>query len=249
MADNKKNTEEITISLDSLGVPIAIVIAGLFIAGGIFLSSRNTASNLDSNQDTNVAGEDTTDDTTTPDTTETSTTIDDDPYVGNIETAKVAIVEFSDFQCSYCGRHTSETYPEIYKNYVETGEVIYVFRDYQMFGELSETTAKIGECIADIDAAKYSDFHENAYMLGSVDEVYEEVVALGLSKSEVESCVANYDSAELENDMSDGAAAGVEGTPAFVVGKLDSDGNVVGGFIAGAYPYETFETMIESYLE
>lgn len=249
MADKKKNTEEITISLDSLGVPIAIVIAGIFIAGGIFLSSRNESSNVDNNTGTNVAGEDTTDDTTSGDTTEASTTIDDDPYVGDIETATVAIVEFSDFQCSYCGRHTSETYPEIYKNYVETGKIIYVFRDYQMFGELSETTAKIGECIADIDAAKYSDFHENAYMLGSVDEVYDEVVALGLSQSEVEACVADYDSTELEDDMADGAAAGVTGTPAFVVGKLDSDGNVVGGFVAGAYPYETFETMIESYLE
>lgn len=248
MADKKK-TEEITISLDSLGVPIAIIIAGIVIAIGIFFSNKKEATNLDNNDGAIAGQENETAPTTPEEPTEATTTIDDDPYLGNIKTATVAIVEFSDFQCSYCGRHATETVPSIVKEYIDTGKAIYVFRDYQMFGDLSETTAMVGECIADISIDQYKDFHEQAFSLGSIDDIYALAGKVGVDTDKIKTCVNNYDKSELENDFADGSAAGVSGTPAFVIGKLQEDGTVEGGFIAGAYPYETFAEMIDSYLE
>src|SRR5438552_12731223 len=45
------------------------------------------------------------------------------------EKAPVAIVEFSDYQCSYCGEHANQVLPEIIKDYVSTGKVRYFLRD------------------------------------------------------------------------------------------------------------------------
>ena len=44
--------------------------------------------------------------------------------------APVTIIEFSDFQCPFCARFHSETLPHIIENYVDTGQVKFVYRDF-----------------------------------------------------------------------------------------------------------------------
>ena len=55
--------------------------------------------------------------------------------------------------------------------------------------------------------------------------------------------------AEVDNDIKDANAIGITGTPGFVVGTLDGDGNVTGTRISGAYPYANFEQAIRNYLD
>ena len=54
-----------------------------------------------------------------------------EPFKGDPDAA-VLIEEFSSFQCPFCGRYFRDTYPEVVANYVQTGQVLYVFRDYPL---------------------------------------------------------------------------------------------------------------------
>jgi len=57
--------------------------------------------------------------------------VDDDPMLGN-KNAPVTIVEFSDFECPYCGRFHSQTFPQIKQEYIDTGKVRFVYRDFPL---------------------------------------------------------------------------------------------------------------------
>lgn len=64
------------------------------------------------------------------DSLETATAnLDDDPVLGN-PNAPVTLVEFSDYECPFCQRHFKQVYPSIKKDYIDTGKVKLVFRDY-----------------------------------------------------------------------------------------------------------------------
>ena len=56
---------------------------------------------------------------------------DDDPFMGE-KNAPVTIVEFSDFQCSYCAMFRSDTFEQIKKEYIDTGKVKFVYRDFPL---------------------------------------------------------------------------------------------------------------------
>jgi len=47
----------------------------------------------------------------------------------------LTLVEFSDYQCPFCGRYARETSPQIRRDYIETGKVKYVFRDFPLAAE------------------------------------------------------------------------------------------------------------------
>src|SRR3989338_8538820 len=56
---------------------------------------------------------------------------DNDPVKGD-KSAPVTIIEFSDFQCPYCGRFFSETLPSIEQKYIQSGKVKMVYRDFPL---------------------------------------------------------------------------------------------------------------------
>jgi len=57
--------------------------------------------------------------------------------------ANVALIEFSDFQCPFCGRYEKDTYPQLIKDYVDTGKVKYVWRDLPLdFHQNAEKAAE-----------------------------------------------------------------------------------------------------------
>ena len=92
-----------------------------------------------------------------------SVSIDDDPFLGNKGSAKVAIVEFTDFECPFCKRHVQQTKPQIISDFVNTGKVIYVQRDFVLsFHEPAGTQgANAAQCVYDLskqDSSKYFEY-------------------------------------------------------------------------------------------
>ena len=78
--------------------------------------------------------------------------IDDDPLLGNKDKAKVAIVEFSDFECPFCQRFHTDTFDQIVSDYVEDNTAIYVYRDFPLsFHEpKASEAANAANCIREV---------------------------------------------------------------------------------------------------
>ena len=177
--------------------------------------------------------------------------VDDDPYIGS-EDAPVTIIEFSDFQCPFCGRNYKTTLPEIKKEYISTGKVKYVFRDFPLeFHKNAPKASEAANCAGDQD--KYWEMHDklfdnqNAIM---VENLKQYAVDIGLQADTFNSCLDSGKYAEeINRDLEDGKKAGVTGTPSFYIGKTKGkEKEVLGKKITGARPYASFKQVIDQLL-
>ncbi|MFQ6134874.1 MAG: DsbA family protein, partial [Nitrososphaerales archaeon] len=84
---------------------------------------------------------------------------DDDPFLGSPD-APVTIIEFSDFQCPFCRRFFENTLQEIKRNYVDTGKVKFVYRDFPLASmhPFAEKAAEAANCASDQD--RYWQYHD-----------------------------------------------------------------------------------------
>lgn len=159
--------------------------------------------------------------------------------------AKVTLIEYSDFQCPYCNRHYS-TLKQLMKDY--PNDVRLVYRHYPLsFHENAQKLAEGSECAAELggnDAFfKYHDKVFEAMAAGTftASNIISFGKDIGLDEGKFKSCVdSGKYAAKVSKDMQEGAAAGVEGTPAtFVNGNL----------VSGAVPLAAFKTEIDSILK
>ena len=180
--------------------------------------------------------------------------LDDDPMIGN-PNAPVTVVEFSDFQCPFCSRFHQQTLPLIIENYVETGAVNVVYRDFPIdsIHPNARITHIASEC-AD-EQGKFWPYHDILFERQSewnkldsesiVNKVVEYAEMLSLDTSAFSACLSNPAiNAEINADKTDGSQYGVSGTPAFFIG------NVQTGYthVNGAKPFEAFVQVINDKL-
>jgi len=166
---------------------------------------------------------------------------DDDAVKGDAN-APVTIIEFSDYECPFCGRHFKETLPLIIENYVNTGKVKLVFRDFPLsFHKNAQKAAEAAECAGEQGGNEaYWKIHDKLFEnQQNLDIASLKQYAKDLGYN-IDSCLDSGAMAEeVAKDMADGQAAGVSGTPAFFInGKL----------VSGAQPYSVFESEIEEAL-
>ncbi len=167
---------------------------------------------------------------------------DDDPVKGKAD-APVTIIEFSDFQCPFCAKFYKETLPSIDSQYIKTGKVKLVFRDFPLSSihQTAQKAAEAGECAH--EQGKFWEMHnkifDNQESL-SVDNLKKWAADLGLDTTKFNSCLdsGKYES-EVEDDVEDAQAAFVSGTPSFFVN---------GVAVSGALPYDSFKQIIDSQL-
>lgn len=259
--ENKKRAV-ITVDLKIFLIPVAIILAGLIIGAGLFFGLKGKSS-------TGVKGEGVAQEPGQPSpppaqgsaanqTAETS--LDDDPAMGNKETAQVAIVEFSDYECPFCKRFRDETLDQIKKNYLDTGKAVLVYRDLPLsfHNPAAEREAMAAECAREQGGdAKYFEYHDAIFATspgngqGIVsEELIKMAQKLGLAGGQFRDCLESEKfKEEVTADAAEAARIGINGTPGFVVGKLAKDGNVKGVIISGAQPYSAFQSAIEEQLK
>jgi len=180
--------------------------------------------------------------------------IDDDPFKGD-EDAPVTIVEFSDFQCPFCGRFYEQTLPSIIENYVDTGKVKFVYRDLPLdsIHPNARSVHIAAEC-AD-EQGKFWGYHDMLFdnqsewgRLSSADlqsTLTKYASDLGLESASFEACLESDAIAdEVNKDTLDAARYGATGTPAFFIGN-EKDGFVR---ITGAQPFSAFQLQIDDLL-
>lgn len=164
---------------------------------------------------------------------------DDDPVEGP-NNAKVTIIEFSDFQCPFCGRFYQQTLPQIEEQYIKTGKIKLVFRDFPLsFHQYAQKASEASEC-AD-EQGKFWEYHdklfENQQAL-DVASLKQYAIDLGLDTEKFNSCLDNGEmTAEVQKDFQDGQSYGVSGTPTFFIN---------GQKIVGAQPFSTFKRVIDA---
>jgi len=92
-----------------------------------------------------------------------STIVDDDPVLGSAN-APVTLVEFSDYECPFCKRHFTQTLPSLKKDYIDTGKVKLVFRDFiavPAHNPVANIEALAAECVKEMGGAEaYYKFHD-----------------------------------------------------------------------------------------
>lgn len=161
--------------------------------------------------------------------------------------APVTIIEYSDFQCPFCRRHVQDTMPQLIENYIDTGRVYYVFKDFPIESlhplayRLHEAALCAGE---EGGSAAYWRAHDlffeqaeqfHAETIAAMDEtILDEFSANDLP--DISQCLATSKYAdEVQTGVDEGRRLGVNGTPAFFVNGYP---------ISGAQPYELFEYAI-----
>lgn len=173
------------------------------------------------------------------------------PALGTVE-APVTVVEFSDYQCPFCARFFRTTLPALKAEYVDTGKVRYVFRDFPLdqIHPQARKAAEAARCAG--EQGKYWEMHDtlfqNQQALG-VGQLKAHARRLALDAAGFDACLDRGRFAGgVQKDLDDGIAAGVRGTPAFVVGRTRSDGMVEGTLVTGAQPVQVFRQVIDRLL-
>lgn len=250
--------EAITVDLAPFLMPLAIVVAAIIISISMYLSAgRLTGANLGfggAGSDNEVGNDLPSDAPAAAAPQIGSTSIDDDTVKGDLKKAKVAIVEFSDYSCPFCQRFYSETLPQLQSEYIDKGDVAFVYRDLPLpsLHPSAQVQAEAAECAG--EQGKYFEFHNGIFespSFGSLQADGLKAIAsdIGLDTGKFNSCLDNGDMAdEVNKDATDAAAAGINGTPGFFIGKLDKDGNVDGEVLSGAQPFAKFQEVVEKYM-
>lgn len=178
-----------------------------------------------------------------------SVSFDDDPVLGS-ESAKVAIVEFSTFQCGYCRRHHERVFPAIRKKYIDTGVVRYVFRDYAS-REAAVSAAVAANCAALQES--YWEMHKALFRKpkGLGEAYYTETAdRLGLETDVFDLCLTEESHREeVRADYLAGRGLGIRVTPTFFVGRIEGGRIVQARRLAGARGVKDFDRAIEAVLK
>jgi len=166
----------------------------------------------------------------------------------------VAILEFSDFDCSYCAKYATEIYPLLDHAYIQAGKVKYFFRDLPGPEHPNALfKARVARCAGDQD--KFWEAHDRLFKdqspfdgpgLVSFGE------ALGLDRVAFNGCITSDRHLEAIGRSALGATRmRINGTPAFLIGPLSEDGSVLRAtkVFLGAESFQAFRTVLDDLLK
>jgi protein-disulfide isomerase len=238
-----------------LFLPISILIAAIMIGGAILFATLYKGGAAAPTTGANATSTD-----QNPTTAVTSTAVNPavmtlgprDAILGN-PNAKVTLIEYGDYQCPFCAEFFSQTEPEIVQNYINTGKVRMVFRNFAFLGAESTAAAEAAECAEDQN--KLWPYHDALYTAKVADEnggggeddgFYSTAELLklgqqvGMNMATFTTCVdTDQDAALVAQDKASGTAYGINSTPSFFIN---------GTALSGAQPYSVFQQALDAAL-
>ena len=173
------------------------------------------------------------------------------PILGD-PNAPITLVEFGDYQCHYCNVFFQSIEKDIVKNYVDTGKVKIIFKDYNIIGEDSVIASQGAHCAN--DQGLFWEYHDILYSNWTGENngwassenlaIFAQQIDLNMNKwSE---CMKKGSHSQIILKSNDDARAlELTGTPAFFI--INSEGKVSKLF--GAQPFEVFKKIFDSQLE
>ena len=169
-------------------------------------------------------------------------------FVEGPETAKVTLVEFTDYQCPFCKRHFDQTEAQIETQYIKTGKIRWLIRDLPLsFHQNAHLAAEAARCAGDQN--KYKLMHDKLFATQTVwaESTTAKTVfsgyarGLGLNSSTFDQCLTSGQyQAAVDEDLALAQKIGANGTPTFYIN---------GQPIVGAQPFSAFKSAIDAALE
>ena len=167
--------------------------------------------------------------------------------------APIKIVEFSDYKCSHCGTFAAETEPKLVENYIETGQVYFVYRSVggMLSGDQPLSAAEAAYCAGEQN--KYWEFHDlvfgnqalnftNSMLTGWAEKV-------GADVDDFKACLKENNALErAQQDERDAREKGVNGTPAFFI-TYTVNGEERERVLPGNYPFQGFQQELDAALQ
>jgi protein-disulfide isomerase len=217
-------------------IPLAIVVSGVMIAGAvIYVNQGEEKLPLEKGkaqvQPDNLLGKEA-----------AKISVENEPTLGS-PSAGVTLIEFSDFECSFCARFANNAFLQIKKEYVDSGKVKIFFKNFPLpFHKDAKLAAQAGECA--LLQGKFWEYKEilfkNQSALSARD-LKKYAVDLGLDAEKFNKCLDSGETRkEVEQDLEEGREADVSGTPAFFIN---------GELLVGAQPFSAFQEVIEKLLK
>ena len=177
--------------------------------------------------------------------------IQDDDVVRGDPNAPITILEYSDFTCGFCEKFFHETFPQLLTEYIETGKVRFVYRDFPRSpGGPALHSSQAARCAGQQDA--YWPMHDRLFKSHgrfSMDQLKGYAKELGLKAEPFAQCLdTNEFVTDIFKDRMEGGSLGIRGTPAFVLfpTKVSDNPNLI--LIPGAFPFEAFKEEIDKLL-
>lgn len=175
------------------------------------------------------------------------------PILGDPQ-SNITIVEFGDYQCTFCAKFHNETRNQVLTNFVDTGKVNMQFKDFIVNDRGSDKSstlaAEASYCAA--EQGKYWEYHSEIYDNWSgegtgwinSESLKEFASNVGISDiDQFSDCINSHKFSDLvESNDNIARNLGLTGTPAFVLLK----NNEIQSIIPGAMPYSTFEQSLNS---
>jgi protein-disulfide isomerase len=165
--------------------------------------------------------------------------------------AHIAIIEYADFECPYCGEFERKTFPHILNDYIQTGKVKYYYRDLplQIHG-LAVPAARGARCAG--EQGKYWEMHDSLFAKQnalSAPAVLDRAQTLGLDSKKFAECLSSdkYNE-DIRKNTSDAQKYGIDGTPTFFIGTIEGDVVNIKAGIKGSSPLEVFKTDLNALL-
>jgi len=172
----------------------------------------------------------------------------DGAAIQGLKTAKVAVIEYSDYECPFCVKFERETWPDLERQYVKPGKVLLAFRHLPLkIHPLAQRAAEAATCAG--QQGKFWEMHDQMFAQPQqLDEasLHRYGKAVGLDATSFTACLAGPGAAHVSNDSLSAQSLKISSTPTFLVGLMQADGRVkVVKRLAGAQPLAKFQAALD----
>jgi protein-disulfide isomerase len=167
------------------------------------------------------------------------------------DNAPLVLVEYTDYECPFCQRYHNDSFEKIKANFVDTGKIRYISRDFPLpFHQNARRSATAARCAA--EQGKFWELRHTMIVNASqlqADKLGGYAQQASLDVPKFQACVdSDKFKAAIDKDIAEGSSAGVNGTPSFVLGRIEN-GKLQGVRMVGAMPYAQFEAKIQDMLK
>jgi protein-disulfide isomerase len=173
------------------------------------------------------------------------------PMAGQLS-ARIVVLEYSDFECPYCSRFALNTLPTIRSRYVDSGKIRFGFRQLPLEGKHRDAVHAASAALCAHSQGRFWPMHDALFMEPRALDpasIMSKAAHIGLDVTQFQACLNNDGEARARQEMAAAKALEINGTPTFLFGAVRADGQLsVTRRESGAIPAKAFADILDTLL-